>query len=338
MPSCPTALLLSAFTICCVSALTTAPVVAATQDRTPFAVSNRNPLVAVFGLPEAQSAEIRPEEHWRTTVSYEIVNTSTDSSTASSPTEAIELDGEIQRASLKLDYGFAERWDASLTLRRIRHSGGHSDGFIEDWHSFFGLPNGNRDDREQNLLNYQYSRDGQSLIDFTEDEQDLGDVSLSIGYQIHRAASSGSSVRLHVKADTGELESLTGSDGTDVGVSLHGFHDWANWRLEGSLGGVQFGNSDLLDEIREDSAAFGSATLYWQANGWAQFKLQFDWHTALFDSALEELGDDTMMLTLGGVINLNTTMQLELFVVEDIAVNTAPDVVFGIALKAITGP
>ena len=97
-----------------------------------------------------------------------------------------------------------------------------------------------------------------------------------------------------------------------------------------------FGDAELLEDIREDHAFFGSNTLYWQLNPSVQLKLQLDWHTALYDSELEEIGDNSAQLVLGGAINLNRDTQLEIFVTEDIAVNTAPDVVFGLALKART--
>lgn len=310
----------------------------AAPDQTPFTVSNQNPLVALYGLPQAQSGEIQKPNTWRTGISYQIINTSTDSSIGGELPESIELDGETQRAALNLSYGLTPRVDLTINIPTVRHSGGHTDGFIDDWHSFFGLPDGNRNELEENQLRYRYERNGEVLLDFSEDQSGTGDISLSLGFALQQDHHSGTSLRLGVKSSTGDIERLTGSDSVDTALSLHYYNRAISQHLgfEASIGGVVFGDAELLEDIREDHAFFGSNTLYWQLNPSVQLKLQLDWHTALYDSELEEIGDNSAQLVLGGAINLNRDTQLEIFVTEDIAVNTAPDVVFGLALKART--
>ena len=64
-------------------------------------------------------------------------------------------------------------------------------------------------------------------------------------------------------------------------------------------------------------------------------KLQLDAHSAFYDSGLTELGSDAAQLIIGGALRLSDTWVLDLAVSEDIAVDTAPDVVFHIGIKAL---
>ena len=78
---------------------------------------------------------------------------------------------------------------------------------------------------------------------------------------------------------------------------------------------------------------FGSATAAWQAMPGLSFKLQLDGHTAFYKSDLDQLGSHSLQLTMGGTAKLSRDWLLDIGVVEDIAVSTAPDVVFHIGLR-----
>ena len=57
--------------------------------------------------------------------------------------------------------------------------GGELDTLIEDWHDFFGLPQGDRDKNPRDQLNIEYQRDGVLEYSQTEDSSGLGDIALS---------------------------------------------------------------------------------------------------------------------------------------------------------------
>ena len=58
--------------------------------------------------------------------------------------QSVILDGESLNTELTIDYGIGNDAELSLVIPYLKHSGGNLDGFIENWHSFFGLPNGGR--------------------------------------------------------------------------------------------------------------------------------------------------------------------------------------------------
>ena len=73
---------------------------------------------------------------------------------------------------------------------------------------------------------------------------------------------------------------------------------------------------------------FGSVAMAWQALSRVAFKGQVDGHTPFYDSGLKELGDFSWKIMIGAEWEVNPQWRLDFGIVEDIAVNTAPDVVF----------
>jgi hypothetical protein len=63
-------------------------------------------------------------------------------------------------------------------------------------------------------------------------------------------------------------------------------------------------------------------------------KGQIDISSALYDSALEEIGQAPAQLTLGGWLDFRESMSFEFAVSEDLHVSTSPDVVIVLGLRA----
>src|SRR5690606_29732718 len=92
---------------------------------------------------------------------------------------------------------------------------------------------------------------------------------------------------------------------------------------------------DVLGALQEDQVWFASAGVSWAAGDNWRLKAQLEAHTAFYDSALKELGDDSLQLVLGGSVRLTPRWLLDLAISEDLAVDTAPDVVFQLALRRV---
>ena len=72
--------------------------------------------------------------------------------------ESVLIDGETWRQGLSLRYGLCERLGATGRRdRSVSHTGGVFDGFIENWHDAFGLPQGDRDRAPRNRLALFYA-------------------------------------------------------------------------------------------------------------------------------------------------------------------------------------
>lgn len=294
----------------------------------PFRAGNRNPLVQIYGMPAAMSADINSAGNSSVAINADVANAfSVDDQGA----ESIMLDGESYRANLHWRYGVMDKLELGIDLPWISHQGGGLDGFIEDWHDTFSLPEGDRVDYPKDQLNYLYS-DGRQTLALNERDRGWGDLSLSFGYQLSQTETSSWALRGGVKFATGDAEGLQGSEGTDGYLGLNFSHRGKLvWHASGGV--LMLGDGEVLDSRREDWVGYGSGTLSWPLNDVISLKTQLDMHTAFYDSSLTELGDPSAQLLLGGSIRLADNSFLDISVSEDIAVDTAPDVVFMLGLR-----
>jgi Protein of unknown function (DUF3187) len=301
---------------------------------TPFASANRSPLVQIYGLPTAASAQLVPEGKVSSSLQVELANNFTENDSSG---EVIRLDGETLRSNIQFRYGLNDHIELGLDIPWISHSGGSLDGFIEDWHEFWYLPEGGRPGSARNQLQYAYQKNGNSRVSLNSDSEGLGDISLSLAYQLDTSDYRQWALRAGLKLPTGDAEQLLGSDSTDLSLSLNvsdqNLSQNYGIALHASAGILLMDGGEVLDDLREDWLLYSSTTLSWSATPSLTLKLQLDGHTALYDSALTELGSNSAQVIMGGAVRLSEQWSLDLAVSEDIAVDTAPDVVFHLAIK-----
>ena len=302
----------------------------------PFVTSNRNPFVQVYGLPAAQSAQLTASGQAAIGLQIDIANNFTDNDKGG---ESIFIDGETHRANIQFRYGLSDTIELGLDVPYLSHDSGGLDSVIEDWHDLWGLPDGDRPKFPRDQFQFSYQKNGETLSSVTQSNNGIGDVSLSMAYQLAASTTRQWALRGAIKLPTGDAEDLHGSESTDVSlgvnVSDQGLLGNYNISLHGSAGVLWMESGEVLDQLREDWVIYGSSTLSWQANDVVSLKLQLDAHSAFYDSALTELGEDSVQLIMGGGIRLSEKWLLDLAISEDIAVDTAPDVVFHIGIKAV---
>ena len=298
---------------------------------TPFAVGNRNPLAQIHALPVLAGGSLLTAGEIGVSVALEAANSF---SSSRSGHEAIELDGETHRLDLGFAIGLGSGWEVGAQLPLIEHGGGSLDGFVEGWHDLFGLPDGGRPQAARDRLRYRYQRDGVTVLDVDDGTSGIGDLQLSAAQSLWRDRDSAGALRLTLIVPTGDADRLTGSGASGLDLAASG-----SWRFgerwHSTLGAALFWkeDGDLAGFEQENSGWRVGASLGWQ--GWSQLQLraQLDAHSALYDSALAELGDDAVLLSLGGRVTLSRVWDLDLVVVEDLSVDTAPDVALQMALR-----
>jgi len=300
----------------------------------PFVTANQNPFVQVYGLPTAQSAELTSIGKFNAGLQLDVSNNFV---VGNKGDEAISIDGETHRANLQMRYGLTEDVELGIDVPYLNHKGGSLDGFIERWHDFWGLPTGNRPDYPRDQLDYSYRNNDQLLAAVTESQSGIGDVGVSLGYQLAANDRRQWALRTSVKLPTGDAEQLLGSGSTDIAASINltdqSLMQKYNLTWHGSGGLLWMGNGEVLDDQREDWVAYGSLTLGWLATQNVSLKLQLDVHTAFYNSTSTELGEGSAQLVLGGTVRLGNHWMMDLAVSEDIVVGTASDVVFHIGIK-----
>ena len=104
-----------------------------------------------------------------------------------------------------------------------------------------------------------------------------------------------------------------------------------NWH--GQAGYLRAGESDLLGELQERDFWFAGLAMDWQfAQHWSLIA-QLDSHAAPMHSDITGVGKDAVLGTLGARWYFAPRWSVDISVVEDIRVETAPDVTFQSSLR-----
>ncbi|WP_298039703.1 DUF3187 family protein [uncultured Desulfuromonas sp.] len=306
-------------------------------ELTPFQTANRSPLVLGYGLPPLPDAKRLPAGRTSALLTVDLASNYTESTR---DREQIVLDGETYRFDLALRCGLSPTLEVRADIPYISHRGGFLDGFIEDFHDLFGLPQGGRDKAPRNRLLYSYVRDGRQEIALEENTEGLGDVRLSGAWQLYEEEGGLRSATVFgsLKLPTGDSDRLLGSGSTDLAFGLSGslatLSSWGPIRAWGGGGLLLMTEGDLLPQQQNQAAGFGALGAGWAPLPWLAFKLQLDGHTSFYGgSDFEEVDFPSMQVVMGGTLGLAPETALDIAVVEDIAVNTAPDAVFHFALR-----
>jgi len=302
----------------------------------PFAVSNPNPFILIHGLPATATARLLPDGASSLQLQVDLANNSISSSTSD---ESISLDGETYRARLIWKLGLAEGWQVGIELPLIKHSSGTLDGFIENWHNFFGLTNSDRTPWPKNRLLYRYERDGVTEVELTDNSAGLGDIQLLASRSLIETPAGGElTFNASLKLPTGDADRLLGSGAAELALWVSGSTPGLipQWGLGGFMqaGLVAMKQGDVLPDLQRTSVWFGGVGVYWQATDWLVVKSQVDAHGSFYSSKLPELGSDSMMLTLGGTILMDQGRSaIDLAIGENLITDTIPDFMLNMAYK-----
>lgn len=305
----------------------------------PYASANRNPFVQIYGLPAVQGADLPGRGQWRSALQLEASSHFSRDSIAG---EQVVIDGESHRSNLQFRYGYSNSIEFGIDIPYLNHEGGGLDRFIDDWHDFWGLPDGDRPEFARDQLQFSYrdlsaAASADNSVDMLQPGHGLGDVSLSIAYQLAATDSRQWALRSALKLPTGESRRLRGSGSTDLSLGLHvsdqGLMRQYALQWHGSLGVLWMDGGEVLPSLRRDWVGYGSSTVSWQVSPEVSLKLQLDAHSAFYRSDLDQLGKVSAQIIIGAGLRLNRQWQLDFGVSEDIVVDTAPDVVFHLAIK-----
>jgi hypothetical protein len=314
------------------------PLVAWTEEQPPAAASeplyakNLSPFAGLFGLPSQRSAFTTPARTLDVALHTSIANNYVLDSNAR---ELVNLDGETLRFALDLRFGVAENWDVQLEVPWLDHSGGELDKLIDDWHDLWGMSDGGRSKVPRDLLDFRYlSNDGEARL--LEDASGVGDVTLSTGYAFYDTGDAAATAVLGYKFGTGDDEDFTGSGSDDwfLALRLSGDH-LADLPLSwhGQMGYLRAGDSDVVEDFQERNLWFAGIAMDWRfARNWSAI-LQLDSHEGPLDSDLTATGDEAFLLTVGGRWRFARNWSVDISVIEDIRVESAPDVTFQASLR-----
>lgn len=302
------------------------------EQAAPIYIGNQNPFVLIYGLPKAEAGFITPKGRLDASFSYFVANNAF-SETASNG-EAMIWDGETATYNIKLRYGVSDRLEVGLDVPYVHHSGGYLDSTIRKFHSIFGYSNDRQEEFEKNQIHYKVDENGNELYETQESSRGLGDIRFTAGVPLLTGSESSRrylAVRSVLKLPTGDSEDLLGSGGTDLSAGL-AYSDFEllksiNVVLAADLGVVYLGDSDVLSSMQKNYAGYGGGSMDWLALKWLELKLQLDFHTAVYDSELLQLGTSLQLLA-GGTVHLPADVLMDFGITEQLSTDSTPDVGF----------
>ena len=296
----------------------------------PMWVENLAPLAGLVGLPPQRAATL--SDGWRIDTHLAIASHFVASESLA---EAVIFDGETTRYSLAIEYGWQEDWSLRLTVPWVTHRGGFLDGPINDWHDAFGLSDGGRAVFPENQFRYQYSSDTIEF-DYLTGGDSIGDVRLELNRSLFQDPDQSATLTLGYKAATGDAMHFTGSGSEDFFVTFR-YSNAGLWQLPVSwhtqTGFTRVGSSKLLGPDQRNGLWFAGFGIDWHITPRWSFLAQLDSHSGLLDSSMTALGDTSGLLSFGFRFTPHRSWMFDVGVIEDIVVETAPDVTFQASLR-----
>ena len=320
--------------LCCGMALPAATAGINTTARTaaPVYVANQNPFIQIFGLPRAEPGTITPKGKLEAGFLYYVSNNSISLDAANG--ETITWDGETAQYTLRFRYGAVEWLELGVDIPMVQHSGGYLDSFIRNYHNIMGLPNDRQEQFGKDQINFQITDNGTVVYAMNEPQSGPGDVRLTAAVPLLRGTTESRrylAMRSLLKLPTGESQDLLGSGGTDISIGL-AYSDYEilgtlNTILTAHAGLIYLGESDILASMQNRYAGYGGMAADWQLLNWLDLKLQLDFHSAMYDSELKQLGSSTQLLS-GGAVRLPGDIHLDFGISQQLITDATPDVGF----------
>ena len=301
------------------------------QAPSPFATSDRNPLVAVHGLPD--TGNLFPSAGGGLTlgIDFEAANTLHDEK---HDDERLFVDAESRRLTLRFGYALQD-WLIEVSVPYVEHDGGSLDSFIDEFHDFFGFPDGGRDGQPGDRLSFEYTNEGVTVLQFDDARGGLGDIAVTLGRPVGTATNHGSVAWAQLKTTTGSVSRLTGSGAPDVALWLAGWRRFAaRWAGYAAGGALIMGEGEVLAAQQRDWTWFSRAGGEYLPVQWLALQVELAVHGPLYDSDTDLLGESAQ-LTMGGWLRAFGDSRVHIAVSEDIHVGSAPDVVFHLGWRAV---
>lgn len=297
----------------------------------PLYVKNLSPVAGLLGLPSQRNADIADAGSFDLALHGSVASHYVSESNSD---EYLNLDGETLRVAIEVRYALADNWDAQLEVPWLDHSGGNLDSLIDSWHDLWGMSDGGRSNAPQDVLDYRYQ--GGDNFSLQDDASGLGDISLSLSHRFYGDDESSAAVVLGYKFGSGDEDEFLGSGADDVFLALRfsGDHgDDLPLRWHGQLGYLHAGQSDVIANIQEQDLWFAGLGVDWKINAAWSLLGQLDAHAAPTDSDIDGIGEAAIMLSVGGRWRFAQAWALDFSLIEDVQVETAPDVTFQASLR-----
>lgn len=295
----------------------------------PFLTRNQNPLLALYGLPGPMPARLAAPDRGGFGA---VINWSNTEKKVTPGNASYTLDAEVFELRLYVDHVLGEHFAVHAELPWRQISGGSLDGFVDDWHSVFGLPGGSRRRLPEDQLLIEFSQGAATLLRFDESASGIGDIPLAFGYQLHSTDRSALAGWMTVKVPTGNPDDLTGSGAVDLAATLAGQGQLRDrWQMFGQASVAWLGKGEVLPGRQQSFAWTAMGGLSWNAWRALDLTVQVEANSRIYDGIAADLDGDAVVLTFGGSWRTEAGWRFDLGVSEDMQAGASPDVAFNFA-------
>ena len=320
------------FVVTCLAALLLPGAAAIAQ---PLYAKNDAPVAGLVGFPAMRDAAVLERGDFHAGLHTSLASSYTERTEGD---ESIIFDGETASIAALFGYGLGDGWEVEAGISWRRHSGGTLDRWIEDWHDLWGLPDGGRPNAPRDRFDFSY-RGPHAQFTLREAASGTGDAHVAAVRNLWRSDTTAVSARAGVKIGIGD-ESLLLGGGQDYYVSLDVTHTRAEglglvWH--GQLGYLRAGKLEILGSMQKRHPWFAGVGVEWPVWPSVILKTQVDVHAPVADSGLRELGDTSVLLTVGMTFSIAPELEAEIGFTEDIAPDTAPDFVPRAGIRYVPG-
>lgn len=296
----------------------------------PVASRNLSPLYANLGIPVMTSAvalergelDLSWALHW---ASHSVFERDAE--------QFLSLDGETRRQDFRVQAGLGKGIVLSLSVPYISHSGGRLDTFIDDWHAFWGMPDGPRANQATDGLGFIYT--GSPNFDLNSSRSGFGDAEVAASLAVVATELWSLGVFGQYKFATGDVSDFSGSG--EQGASLG-----ARWSRRACFfaqlschlqAGVSEVGKSAFDSNSDTWVPFAGVSLAWQMGSSFALLAQVDVHDVVYDAKVLAANGVAVWGTLGLRWQPADRWMIDAQFVEDLAVGTAPDISFRFALS-----
>jgi hypothetical protein len=243
--------------------------------------------------------------------------------------EFLLLDGETLRLGLQRRWTWAGlQWNAELPL--LVTGGGVLDSMIENWHDWFGLPNGGRDQIPRDQYRYRYSVNDQPVFDIGGSDAAIGDIRVGVA----RCSQTGGCWRALAQLPSGDADRLLGG-----GTGLSAWYEraytlGASARWSGALaaGAGAVRGEGPVEAQQKTLVPFGWASLGYAFTPSLRAGAQLYAHGPLYqDSELDAFTRNGLQVVFGFRYRSSSGIWWNLAVQEDPVTKSSPDFVIHMA-------
>jgi hypothetical protein len=290
-----------------------------------FTVTSQNPFALIISTPSLHL----PSWSKQATFSHSGQTSLSNHWYLSKPTdkERLWIDTESTVFNNRLTFCQGQ-WQFYMQIPMIRYGGGFLDDFIDGYHHFWGMPNGDRHlyKQRQNRIVYQGGEDRR------KPESGFLDPQLGLGFQIYENQHSSHALFSYIKAPIGKKDKLQSSETWALAVQVSHEYQPGKWLFNLQYGFMLQGEHQYFAWKSRPFISTGILGIGYRLTGNWYGQLQYDYHSPLYRNAYTVPATESHMGTIG-LLRKTKTLTIELAVQEDLLVGSTADVSFFVSVK-----